>query len=315
MRELPGPQGDAPPLRILHIEDDPGDALLVRRLLREMSGDNLRLVQAGTLSEGAADDHDPYDLAVLDLDLPDCRGLETIRRFRAARPDTPFLVLSANMDREIGLDALGHGAGAYVQKDRLTSTLLERRVQQTLARSRGPVNGTANPSAIVTPIPWPPTAPLPVDTMRLVVVRLANAGQSFDSPEPAWTVDPFEDATDPERRMGPQDLEEIAHRRARGFHCTAPCHEPGADGRRLPPGACRSPRGTPRRAPVRSVNERPGTRGHLCCPRPFPIAHRHASASIPRLSGGPVALVAGAQLGALAARFRGSRSGHGQGPR
>jgi DNA-binding NarL/FixJ family response regulator len=210
MRELPGPQGDAPPLRILHIEDDPGDALLVRRLLREMSGDNLRLVQAGTLSEGAADDHDPYDLAVLDLDLPDCRGLETIRRFRAARPDTPFLVLSANMDREIGLDALGHGAGAYVQKDRLTSTLLERRVQQTLARSRGPVNGTANPSAIVTPIPWPPTAPLPVDTMRLVVVRLANAGQSFDSPEPAWTVDPFEDATDPERRMGPQDLEEIA---------------------------------------------------------------------------------------------------------
>jgi DNA-binding NarL/FixJ family response regulator len=210
MRELPGPQGDAPPLRILHIEDDPGDALLVRRLLREMSGDNLRLVQAGTLSEGAADDHDPYDLAVLDLDLPDCRGLETIRRFRAARPDTPFLVLSANMDREIGLDALGHGAGAYVQKDRLTSTLLERRVQQTLARSRGPVNGTANPSAIVTPIPWPPTAPLPVDTMRLVVVRLANAGQSFDSPEPAWTVDPFEDATDPERRTGPQDLEEIA---------------------------------------------------------------------------------------------------------
>lgn len=57
-----------------------------------------------------------YDLAILDINLPDGSGLDVLRAMRAARRATPVLVLTARLDVEDRVDALDIGADDYVMK-------------------------------------------------------------------------------------------------------------------------------------------------------------------------------------------------------
>lgn len=72
---------------------------------------------AGTLNDAleVARDHRP-DLALLDLGLPGCGGIDSVLRFRKAYPEVPVLVVSSNDDRDSITGALAVGAAGFVPK-------------------------------------------------------------------------------------------------------------------------------------------------------------------------------------------------------
>jgi DNA-binding NarL/FixJ family response regulator len=58
----------------------------------------------------------PIDAVLLDLGLPGCRGIEALKRFRAAFPKVPVVVISSNEDSQVIADALEAGAAGYIPK-------------------------------------------------------------------------------------------------------------------------------------------------------------------------------------------------------
>jgi len=122
--------------RVLLIEDNPGDA----RLFEAVLGDGeleAELRWETSLGDGlrSARDHEP-DVMVVDLNLPDCEGLETVRRAVEAAPGTPVVVLTGLEELETATEALKHGASEYLRKDGLTPLLLARTLRMALVRHR-----------------------------------------------------------------------------------------------------------------------------------------------------------------------------------
>jgi PAS domain S-box-containing protein len=123
-------------IHLLLIEDNPGDALLLREMLAEARGMSFELAWTETLSEGI--DRlalGGIDVVLLDLALTDSTGLETLRRLRAASPWAPVVVvLSGLNDEEISFQAVQEGAQDYLIKGQVDSSLLIRSIRYALER-------------------------------------------------------------------------------------------------------------------------------------------------------------------------------------
>ena len=88
-----------------------------------------------TLSEACdALDAVATDLVLLDLNLPDSSGVDTVRRIHAAAPTTPIVVLTSTSDETVGLDAIKAGAEDYLVKDETYRKLLKRSIQYSIER-------------------------------------------------------------------------------------------------------------------------------------------------------------------------------------
>jgi len=127
----------APGLDVLLIEDEPLDAQLVRRSLRSETGDRMRLHHVTTLGAGlnrleAGD----IGAVLLDLNVPDSEGVETVVRLRARAPTVPLVVFTAAGDDESAVAALAAGAQDYVVKDELGGMLLHRSILHAIERCR-----------------------------------------------------------------------------------------------------------------------------------------------------------------------------------
>jgi PAS domain S-box-containing protein len=106
----------SPGLRFLLLEDNAGDAALVRRVVERMSTPAPALVHVGTLAEALATlRREPFDLVLTDLHVPDSDGLDTCRELCAAEVETAVVVLSGSHDG-IGDAALALGAQDYLTK-------------------------------------------------------------------------------------------------------------------------------------------------------------------------------------------------------
>ncbi len=117
------------------IEDNPGDARLVREMLRD-SGTNL-LGTAESLAEGFRflDTH-PVDALLLDANLPDASGLEAVEKTVARFPSLPVIVLTSADDQEMALNAVKSGAEDYLIKGKTDADLLYRSVEYAVERKR-----------------------------------------------------------------------------------------------------------------------------------------------------------------------------------
>jgi signal transduction histidine kinase len=123
------------PLRVLLIEDNPDDADLLRELLAESRGARVALSVAETLDEGMAVlDRAPVDLLLLDLTLPDSRGLETLRRAFAHAARVPIIVLTGLEDDVLGVRAIHAGAQDYLAKGQVDGALLRRSMHYAIER-------------------------------------------------------------------------------------------------------------------------------------------------------------------------------------
>jgi len=126
----------APPLVILLIEDNPGDALLLRETLSE-SGFAFELVHVERLQDGLDRAQErTFDLVMLDLSLPDSTGIETLSRAGRAFVKTPLIVLTSLDDDQMGLKALRFGAQDYLVKSQVTAPLLLRSLRYAKERHR-----------------------------------------------------------------------------------------------------------------------------------------------------------------------------------
>jgi CheY-like chemotaxis protein len=106
-------------LKVLLIEDNPDDALVVRDSVEDASVP-LSLDWAETLKDGLERLHEhPVDVVLLDLSLPDSQNSATIRAIRNGAPRVPIVVLTGNDDREMILEALRTGARDYLIKGKL----------------------------------------------------------------------------------------------------------------------------------------------------------------------------------------------------
>jgi len=108
------------PLRILHVEDNPMDANLLREMLTaggiscSITCVRTRDAFQASLNEGA------FDLIVSDFTLPKFDGLSALHLAREQWPDKPFIFVSGTMGEEAAVESLRQGAVDYVLKDRMS---------------------------------------------------------------------------------------------------------------------------------------------------------------------------------------------------
>src|SRR5262245_14240334 len=104
-------------VKILLVEDNPGDARLLQELLRERRSGGIDMEHVERLSEALSIvPRKRIDLVLLDLSLPDASGLETVARMHAAAPHIPIVVLTGLADEETALEAVKRGAQDYLVK-------------------------------------------------------------------------------------------------------------------------------------------------------------------------------------------------------
>ncbi len=103
--------------RFLVIDDHPLMRDAVTRALANLQFDG-RVDTASTLAEALArlGEDGPFDLALLDLQLPDANGFEALRTLRRERPECPVVVLSGDLDGQTILQCLEMGAAGYIPK-------------------------------------------------------------------------------------------------------------------------------------------------------------------------------------------------------
>jgi two-component system cell cycle sensor histidine kinase/response regulator CckA len=122
---------------ILLVEDTPEDAVLMAALLQKPRGATFRLETAESLSQGLERlSRGGIDAIILDLNLPDSRGLETFERVQELDPTVPILILTALQDEAIADQAIRMGAQDYLVKGHVDSSLLVRAIRYSIERKR-----------------------------------------------------------------------------------------------------------------------------------------------------------------------------------
>src|SRR6187399_1521065 len=123
-------------IRLLLVEDDPADARVVERHLKDAGLNEVISDWVQTASEAAARlQAEEYDLVLLDLGLPDATGLQALRALRAVADLTPIIVLTGSDDYKQGLIAVREGAQDYLEKRRVNAGMLSRIVSYSVERN------------------------------------------------------------------------------------------------------------------------------------------------------------------------------------
>ena len=121
-------------MRVLLVEDNDDDALLIRESLSETT---LEIDRAERLSTALAQlTRGKFDAVLLDLSLPDAWGLDTIRRLRHEAAAVPIVVLTGLNDEEIAMRAVEEGAQDYLFKGQADGHLLARSLRYAIQRHR-----------------------------------------------------------------------------------------------------------------------------------------------------------------------------------
>lgn len=109
----------AAPVRILLIEDSPSDALLMQNRLSSVQEFEFEVAHVERLADGIARaESERFDAVLLDLNLPDSTGLETIRSLRKTFDALPIIVLTSMEDRDLIVESMSNGADSYLVKDK-----------------------------------------------------------------------------------------------------------------------------------------------------------------------------------------------------
>jgi PAS domain S-box-containing protein len=127
-----------PPIRILLIEDTPADVAVMQEAFADERAD-FDVTHAGRLDAGLKHlAQKRFDLVLLDLNLPDSQGVDTVSRVRAQAPRTPIVVLTASDDDVLAMQAVQRGAQDYLVKGyvQVYHNLLGRAVRYAIERQR-----------------------------------------------------------------------------------------------------------------------------------------------------------------------------------
>ncbi len=125
------------PINALLIEDNPGDARLIRELLAESGGPGFHLDWADSLSSGLKRlANNEIDVVLLDLSLQDSLGLPTFVKTYTQAPEVPIVVLAGLDDETVAVEALRLGAQDYLVKGEAGGNLLVHSMRHAIERHR-----------------------------------------------------------------------------------------------------------------------------------------------------------------------------------
>jgi len=122
---------------ILLIEDNPGDARLIREMLNEITSFNYNLMIAESLKDGIEQIRSTnLILILLDLNLPDSTGKDTFDSVMKQAGNTPVVLVSGLFNVELSISLIQDGAQDYIVKPDLSSTLLSRTIKFAIERKK-----------------------------------------------------------------------------------------------------------------------------------------------------------------------------------
>ena len=125
------------PIHVLLVEDNPGDAALIREYLSERLDMVIELHGADCLAEARQLlRRISIDVVLVDLALPASDGLDTFRDLHEVAAQTPMVVITGLDDESVGLAAVRQGAQDYLVKDRIDGPSVVRALRYALERSR-----------------------------------------------------------------------------------------------------------------------------------------------------------------------------------
>lgn len=128
---------DAEAYRILLIEDSSTDATLLLETLGSTGGSGWALRWADRLAPGLELlAHEPFDAVLLDLNLPDARGLDGLSRVVSAAPRVPVVMLTGSSDETLAAKAIQAGAEDYLVKGDARPATVRRAVRHAIERKR-----------------------------------------------------------------------------------------------------------------------------------------------------------------------------------
>lgn len=122
-------------VRVLLVEDDEGDAFLVRELLAETEA-AIEVVWVRSVAEAVTHENGDLECVLLDLGLPDADGLDGLRAIRQSAPQAAVLVLTGLADEHRAVQAVAAGAQDYLVKGQVDGALLARSIRYAVERSR-----------------------------------------------------------------------------------------------------------------------------------------------------------------------------------
>jgi serine phosphatase RsbU (regulator of sigma subunit) len=132
------PQGEGT-LQVLLVEDNPGDALLLRTTLADLPAPApaLEWTHVALLEEGIGRlTERQFDVILLDLSLPDSYGLHTFDRVTNHAPETPVVMMTGLNDEEMALEAMQRGAQDYLVKGATDGRSIMRAIRYAIERTR-----------------------------------------------------------------------------------------------------------------------------------------------------------------------------------
>ncbi|HXL73297.1 MAG TPA: response regulator, partial [bacterium] len=122
-------------LNLLLVEDNPGDVRLFKEYLKSFNPDAFHWDYDSSVSDCLKRlDHDPMDLILLDLNLPDGTGLDTLQQVHNKKPEIPIIILTGNQDAALAIESLKNGAQDYLIKNNMDSDLLIRSIRYSIER-------------------------------------------------------------------------------------------------------------------------------------------------------------------------------------
>jgi phosphoserine phosphatase RsbU/P len=128
---------NAQPVRVLLVEDDHGDARLLREMLADAGAESSELMWSQCLDEALQRlNAESFEVILLDLSLPDSQGLETFTNVHVHSPHVPIVVLTGLDDESTALTAMGGGAQDYLIKGHVDGQLLMRAIRYAIERQR-----------------------------------------------------------------------------------------------------------------------------------------------------------------------------------
>jgi signal transduction histidine kinase len=124
-------------LKVLLVEDNAGDARLLREMFSKEKAGAFELTHLLRMSEAVIHlAKGGVDIVLLDMGLPDGHGLNTVQRAHAAAPDVPLIVLTGLNDETLAAEAMKEGAQDYLIKGQIENRALPRALRHAIERHR-----------------------------------------------------------------------------------------------------------------------------------------------------------------------------------
>ncbi|MDI6724705.1 MAG: histidine kinase dimerization/phosphoacceptor domain -containing protein [Methanobacterium sp.] len=124
-------------IKVLLIEDNLADIVLIKEMLKESLNTTFKLYDAHYLDEGLKYlEENEIDVLLLDLNLPDSQGLDTFQKANEKAPNVPIIILTAFDDEYTAVEAVKEDAQDYLTKGKVDSDLLTRSISYAIERKQ-----------------------------------------------------------------------------------------------------------------------------------------------------------------------------------